>query len=157
VTSKGRSRKRRGRPGVAPTPTKAPAKAHPPRSTAGSAVGADGPADAAVKPDRDPSLQQWTVSTWLMLASGLWSAIVAWQLVATRDDPVLAGEGPPLLLTGAAVITAIASLTAFQMLRKGSTARARTPILVAAVCGVFAVFSTVVSVVSLWLVRRDRR
>ena len=157
MTSKGgRSKKRRGRPGVVAPSTKAGAKPHRPPLPAGD-VTPEKPAGGVVKPDRDPSLQQWTVSTWLMLASAMWSTIVVWQLLTSGDDPAFAGEGPPWLLTLAGVTAAIASATAFWMLRKGSTERVRRPIIIAAVAGVFAVFSTLVSLVSLWLVRRANR
>lgn len=155
MTSKGRSRKRHGRPGVAAAAAKAPASRRTPPPV--DAAVAEEPAGAVVKPDRVPSVQEWTVPTWLMLASAMWSAIVVWQLLSSRDDQVFAGEGPPWLLTLAAATAAVASATAFWMLRKGSTARVRTPIFIAAVCGVFAVFSTLVSVASLWLIRRSRR
>jgi hypothetical protein len=157
VTSKGRSKKRHGRPGAAAASR---AKSPPKASRTPSALEPHAPdhaAGAEVKPDRVPSAQQWAVSTWLMLASTLWSLIVVWQLLTSGDDPAFSGEGPPWLLTLAAVTCAVASVMAFQFLRKGLTARARTPILIAAVTGVFAVFSTVVSLVSLWLVKRANR
>ena len=156
MTSKGtRSRKRHGRPGVA-----APARKPAPPSNGALVTQAPAPppvTDApAVKPDRDPSLSAWSVSAWLMFASTLWSAIVLWQLIAVGDEIGPGGDSPRLLLM-AAVATMIASATAFWRLRSGSTGHVRGMLMVAAICGVFGVFSTVVSLVTMVLVRRQQR
>ena len=99
----------------------------------------------------------WSVATWLMFASSLWSALVVWQLVTSGDETQLSpGGGVPWLLVVVGTVALAGSLGAVWLLREGEAGQARLPLAIVAISGAFGIFSTVTALVCLWLTRSGR-
>lgn len=140
------------------TASRVPAGA--PASRQGPSARADGRtrgARANGSQDDPDGRRGWSVATWLMFASSLWSALVVWQLVTSGDQTQLSpGGGVPWLLVVVGTVALAGSLGAVWLLREGEAGQARLPLAIVAISGAFGIFSTVTALVCLWLTRSGR-
>lgn len=156
MTSKGSgSKKRYGRPGATTSGPKPSPRASDPAS---------GPADArsqhrggsAVKPASGGSAD-WSLATWLMLFSAVWSVVVIVKLAQSEFNAPDAQGGPPQLLFWLTLWGGLAAVAAFWRLRGGETRRARWLMGTAFGFGIFGVLSAVLALLAIVLVWRQDR